>query len=139
MGIHPFLAYDAKDEAITQARREMWIWAEPVIADCAAACYAGQIADTFAAGLLVRKQGRVWRKLIQDQPEEATLATEDLRRAARSVGLGADAVEHVDAVIAEELIDIVLCRFRSSPRAAKALSMVLIAAASKLATCRMAA
>jgi len=53
--------------------------------------------------------------------------------------LAEDMVDEVDDVILEELVDIVMSRYRSSRNTIKACSLVLMAATSRLGTAKLAA
>lgn len=139
MGLHAFSAFEAKPDSLADARRELWIWAEPVIADCASDWYGRVVADGFSASLLVRKHCRLWRSVILDQPAARLGANDDLRRCAGALGLDAGAVDGLNDAIVEELVDIVLCRFRASRSATKTFSMVLMSATSSLGAHRAAA
>lgn len=117
----------------------MWLWAEPVIADCASEWYGRILPNRFALSIMARKQCSLWRAVIHDQAASVPLVSEELRRTAASFGLDQAALDDVNAVILEELVDIVLCRFRASKNATKTFSLVLMSATSCLGPMRAAA
>ena len=137
--MHPFPVYEAAVDALTEARRDMWLWAELVIADCANDHYDRALSDRLASGIMARKHSRLWQTVIHDQPDSVSLITEELYRAAVTFGLDRKFVDDTNGAILEELVDIVLCRFRASRTATKTFSLVLMSATSCLGTARVAA
>ena len=140
MGIHPFpMVVETQPDALTEARRDMWLWAEPIIADCAAEWYARTSPDGLAASVMARKHCRLWRSVIHDQPASIPEISEDLRRAGQKFGLRPNFIEQVNAAVLEELVDVVLRRFRASRTATRTFSLVLMSATSCFGTARAAA
>jgi hypothetical protein len=139
MGFHSFDSVETKSETLIEARRDMWAWAEPIIADRAADAYQRHLPDGVGAMVLARKQCRLWRNIIHDQTSAAALVTHELRRASLSFGLDQEVTEDVNNDILEELIDIILCRYRASRNSTKTFSMILMAATSCLGAVRAAA
>ncbi len=142
MGIHSFhfiSIVDTQSEDMTEARRDMWLWAEPVIADCAADIYDRSLPNRLASNIMAKKHCRLWRAVIHDQPDALPELEVDLRRTSEKFGLDAALQHEVDTILFEELVDIVLSRYRGSRRTTKAFSRLLISARSCLGTARAAA
>ena len=116
----------------------MWLWAEPIIIDRAVEIYAG-LVDEAGTVALARKHCRLWRVVLFDQPAAVSPVMEELRRAASGLGLHDALVDEVNDVILEELVDIVMTRYRSSRNSAKTFSMVLMSATSCLGGVRFSA
>ncbi len=116
----------------------MWTWAEPIIVDRAVEVY-GRAVDSAGTVMMARKHCGLWRNVLQEQPAAVPAIKEELRRAADSLGLAEDLVDAVDEAILEELVDIVMSRYRSSRNTIKACSLVLMSATSRLGTARLAA
>lgn len=138
MGFH-FDTFVSEPDAQADARRDMWGWAEPVIVDRAALAYEVLLADPVAGLLMARKHRRLWRTLLQDDHAAVTIVRGELYRTARNLRLEAQAVEAVDEAILDELMDIVLCRFRASRTETKTFTLLLVAANSALTAARAAA
>ena len=142
MGIHsfhPFSITDTQTEDMTEARRDMWLWAEPVIADCAADVYDRSLPNRLASNIMARKHCRLWRAVIHDQADTVAELEVDLRRTSEKFGLDATLRHEVNTILFEELVDIVLSRYRGSRRKTKAFSRLLISARSCLGPARAAA
>ena len=139
MGLHPFAVFDAKSDLLTDARRDLWLWAEPIVADCATRCYERRLTNVFGVRALSRKHGRLWGAVIRDQASALPLLSDDLRAAAGLFGFAPDFLDATNEIVLEELMDIVLSRYRGSRSATKTYSLVLMSAASCLSTLRVAA
>lgn len=139
MGVHPELSsFDRRSTNLCEARRTMWTWAEPIIVDRAVEVY-GRAVHSAGTVMMARKHCGLWRNVLQEQPAAVPAIKEELRRAADSLGLAEDLVDAVDEAILEELVDIVMSRYRSSRNTIKACSLVLMSATSRLGTARLAA
>ena len=139
MGIHPeFTSFDRRSAHLDEARRTMWLWAEPIIIDRAVEIYAG-LVDEAGTVALARKHCRLWRVVLFDQPAAVSPVMEELRRAAGGLGLPDSLIDEVNDVILEELVDIVMTRYRSSRNSAKTFSMLLMSATSCLGGMRFSA
>ena len=139
MGIHPeFTLSDRRSGNLDEARRTMWLWAEPIIIDRAVEVY-GRILDEAGTVVLARKHCRLWRNVLLDQPSAVALIMDELRRAEVNLGLPEALIDDVNDVILEELVDIVMSRYRASRNMVKTFSLVLMSATSCLGTVRAAA
>ena len=139
MGIHPeFPPSDRRSGNLDDARRTMWLWAEPIIIDRAVEVY-GRIVAEAETVVLARKHCRLWRNVLLDKPSAVALTMDELRRTELSLGLPEALVDDVNDVILEELVDIVMSRYRASRNMIKTFSLVLMSATSCLGTVRAAA
>lgn len=138
MGIHPeFSSFDRRSAHLDEARRTMWLWAEPIIIDRAVEAY-GRWVDESGTIALARKHCRLWRSVLLDQSHGLASQVDEIRRNAESLGLTEAVIGDIDDLILEELVDIVTSRFRSSRNTMRALSLVLMSATSSLGTVRYA-
>ena len=137
MGFHPeFSSFDHRSADLDDARRTMWLWAEPIIIDRAVEVYA-RLVDEAGTVAMARRHCRLWRSVLFEPPSAVSPVMVELRRAASSLSLGETLVDEVDDVIVEELVDIVMSRYRSSRTAIKTFSMVLMSATSRLGSMRV--
>ena len=130
MGLHPLSLFDAQSDELVEARREMWLWAEPIIVDRALEAYDVGLSNRVASNILARKHCRLWRAVIQDQPGDVEGVSGELRQTGEKFGVDRRVIDEVNNTVLEELVDIVLCRYRSSRHAARTFSMVLMSATS---------
>ena len=139
MGIHPeFSTTERRSGYLDEARRTMWLWAEPIIIDRAVEVY-GRMAAEADTVVLARKHCRLWRNVLLDKPAAVALTMDELRRTEVGLGLTEGLIDDVNDVILEELVDIVMCRYRASRTMIKTFSLVLMSATSCLGTVRAAA
>ena len=117
-------------------RNELATWAEPVIADCIADAYGGYDLSASMASLLAIHHRRLWRALLLDQRTMAERIWVDLERDLTRAGLDRDITDEIDAIVLDELMDIVLTRYRSSRDKVKAFSRMLLAAATQTVAVR---
>ncbi len=116
----------------------MWLWAEPIIIDRAVEVYGRIVAETETV-VLARKHCRLWRNVLLDKPSAVALTMDELRRTEVGLGLPEALIDDVNDVILEELVDIVMSRYRASRNMIKTCSLVLMSATSCLGTVRAAA
>jgi hypothetical protein len=136
MGFHPeFSSFERRSADLDEARRTMWLWAEPIIIDRAVEAYA-RILDEAGTVAMARRHCRLWRIVLSDQVGAMASAMDDLRRAADSLGLPGPVLDDVNDLILEELVDIVMGRYRASRNSAKTYSLVLMSATSCLGSVR---
>ena len=139
MGIHPeFSPSDRRSGNLDEARRTMWLWAEPIIIDRAVEVY-GRVTQEADTVVLARKHCRLWRNVLLDKPAAVALTMDELRRGEVAFGLPDGLMDGVNDVILEELVDIVMARYRASRNMIKTCSLVLMSATSCLGTVRAAA
>jgi len=114
-------------------------WSEPVIYDQLAAAYYSLIADRELARDLTRLHARVWRALIGGDMGVFEDLREALIGALESCNLTLDHLAEVDGEIMIELLDVVMARYKSSHRTARAYHLALMELAGRLPPVRLAA
>ncbi len=132
MGIHPTSMFTLAPEALRETRQEIWHWAELVIADRAADFYDRAMPSRLSSNLLAKKHCRLWHAIIHDQAPATQQTCQDLKRTSDKFGLAGGVTQEVNAIILEELFDIMLFRYRGSPRSTKASTAILMTASSRL-------
>jgi hypothetical protein len=113
-------------------RKDLLVWAEPIIADYLGNAYVECGIGAAHRTVLTTHHRRLWRALILTQHQMFEAARSDLLRGAGRAGLDPETLDDIDHEILEELMDIVLKRFRTSRDAAKGFGLVLLAVASDL-------
>ena len=114
-------------------------WSEPVIYDQLAAAYYDLVADRQLARDLTRQHARVWRALIGGDMAGFEELREALIGALESSSLTLDHLAEVDGEIMIELLDVVMARYKSSHRTARAYHLALMELAGRLPPVRLAA
>jgi hypothetical protein len=114
-------------------------WSEPVIYDQLVAAYYKLISDRELARALTRLHARVWRALIGGDMADFEELRETLVGALEPCSLTLDHLAEVDGEIMIELLDVVMARYKSSHRAARAYHLALIELAGRLRPARLAA
>jgi hypothetical protein len=113
-------------------RHDMIVWAEPVIADRIAEAYEARGLGSAYRSLLTTHHRRFWRALILQRWQQVESIRRELLADAARAGLDSMHLEAIDHEIIEELMDIVLKRFRSSRDSAKGFGLVLLGVAASL-------
>lgn len=133
---HPRSPTALPPDLLGPLRSEMAVWAEPVIADCLDEAYGDHGISGSWRQLLTIQHRRLWRALILDQrgavERIAIELSDDLHRA----GLAPGVTGGIDAVVLDELMDIVFARYRASRDKTKGFGRVLLAAAAQTAAVR---
>ena len=114
-------------------------WSEPVIYDRLAAAYYKLISDRELARDLTRLHARVWRALIAGDVAGFEELRETLVSALEPCGLTLNHLAEVDGEIMIELLDVVMARYKSSHRTARAYHLALMELAGRLPPVRLAA
>ncbi len=114
-------------------------WSEPVIYDRLIAAYRKLTIDQELARSLTRLHARVWRALIRGDMAEFEAMRETLVRALAPCELTLDHLAEVDGEIMIELLDVVMARYKSSHRTARAYHLALMELAGRLRPMRLAA
>lgn len=114
-------------------------WSEPVIYDRLVAAYYKLIDDRELARSLTRLHARVWRALIGGDMEDFEELRETLVGALEPCDLTLDHLAEVDGEIMTELLDVVMARYKSSHRTARAYHLALMELAGRLPPTRLAA
>lgn len=120
-------------------REDLVEWSQPLIIDQINRFYFHRLAhDTTEARELAIQHYRVWRHVLREDMEEATRLRAGLAaRAARS-NLYASALDEADRAVLDELMDVVVCRFRRTPQVARSYGVTLLDTATSLARTRVA-
>jgi hypothetical protein len=114
-------------------------WSEPVIYDRLTGAYYKLISDRELARDLTRLHARVWRALISGDIAGFEELRETLVGALEPCDLTLDHLAEVDAEIIIELLDVVMARYKSSHRTARAYHLALMELAGRLRPARLAA
>jgi hypothetical protein len=114
-------------------------WSEPVIYDRLAAAHYKLISDRELARDLTRLHARVWRALIACDMENFEELRQTLVAALEPCSLTLDHLAEVDGEIMTELLDVVMARYKSSHRTARAYHLALMELAGRLRPTRLAA
>jgi hypothetical protein len=114
-------------------------WSEPVIYDRLIAAYFKLISDRELARSLTRLHARVWRALIGGDMVDFEELRETLVGALEPCSLTLDHLAEVDGEIMIELLDVVMARYKSSHRTARAYHLALMELAGRLRPARLAA
>lgn len=137
MGFHTASsAFARRGSDLDEARRTLWLWAEPIIIDRAVESYV-RLLDEVGTVAVARKHCRLWRSVLFDAPSAVPALLDDLRDTVEGLGLSGSFVDDSNDVILEELVDIVAGRHRTSRNAMKTYSLVLIAATASLGGARL--
>jgi hypothetical protein len=128
--------YSVPSDPLLDLRRDMIVWAEPVIADRIWEAYRDRRVAAASRSIVAVHHRRLWRALILHKFGLAQQIRGDLVRDLAQAGLSGEAMAEIDNDVMEELMDIVFRRFRSSREVAKGFSLVLLAAASNIGASR---
>jgi hypothetical protein len=123
-------------DPLADLRRDMIVWAEPVIADRISEGYEGRVTGQAFRSLLATNHRRLWRALILAKHDTAEQVRVDLLHDLGRAGISPDLAEEIDNDVMEELMDIVFQRFRSSREVARGFGRVLLSAASSIGATR---
>jgi hypothetical protein len=121
-----------------ELRRELMNLAEPIIADRIIEGYREYHIDTERLRFLSAQHRRLWRAILLEHRGVMTSLYSELHDDLAATGLEADSADRIDQSVFEELVEIVLRRFRSSSGKAKQCSMILLGAASFIGASRRA-
>ena len=132
----PFTPPPVLLDPLAELRRELVNWAEPVIADRIFDSYGEHDTGAETARYLAGQHRRLWRAILLQKQSIVTVLQRELQCELARAGLDPDVRYAIDQSVIEELIDIVLKRFRSSSGRVKGFSMILLGAASELSASR---
>ena len=108
-------------------------WSAPVIFRPLARCLRWRLNEASASWRLARLHSRVWRALISGEMGNFDGLRSELVGELTAVGLSLDDLAEADAQTMSELLEIVIARFRRSPRLSHGYHLALIQLASRLA------
>ena len=119
-------------------RRDILDWSEPIacdrIAEAYEACFGGR--EDFCKPLS-RQHTRLWRLIILCDKRRAAEARRDLLRLARVCHLGPEAIDAIDRLVLDELVDVMAARFQGSPATTRVYGKMLIEASATLTETRL--
>lgn len=120
-------------------RREILDWSDPVVVDCLFeaydSCFGGNMDWSRP---MSRQHARVWRHIIGGDKRRAAEARRDLLRLALACRMGAEALDAIDRLVLDELVDVMAARCRGSSSDTRSYSRLLIEASATLVETRMA-
>ena len=120
-------------------RDELVEWSQPLIIDQINRFYFHWLAhDTTEARELAIQHYRVWRHVLRDDMEEATRLRSALEARAARANLRSATLDEADRAVLDELMDVVVCRFRRTPQVARSYGVTLLDTATSLARTRIA-
>jgi hypothetical protein len=119
-----------------ELRRELMNLAEPIIADRIIEGYRDFDLDGSRIRFLSAQHRRLWRAILLEHRGIMGSLYGELREELRASGMRTEVAEQIDQAVFEELVEIVLRRFRSSNEKAKQCSMILLNAASFIGASR---
>lgn len=117
-------------------RRELMNLAEPIIADRIIEAYGEYDLEYGRLRFLAAQHRRLWRAILLEHRGIMTSLFAELSEDLVAAGMRADVAGRIDQSVFEELVDIVLRRFRASNEKAKQCSMILLEAASFIGASR---
>ena len=107
-------------------------WSGPVIFDRLRLAYARQIDDGQGATRLAKLHCRVWRALLMGDLNAFEAERSELVAQLGLVGLNLDCLAEADYQTMAELVEIVIARFRRSPRTSQGYHLALLQLATML-------
>ncbi len=123
---------------LTQVRRDLAEWGEPIVADQLIGFYAAALkGQQSIAQPLTFNHRRLWRHLFSGHVKEAQITRLELQRLGKLCGLRPTAIDDVDHQVIDELMSVIMARFHRSPAVARDYSLTLINIAESLAETRL--
>jgi len=101
-------------------------WSGPVIHDRLSIAYQARVADPLMVTRLCRLHASVWRALLSGNMSAFEFRRAELVRQLAPVGLTLDHVAEADEQTMNELVEIVIARFRRSPRTSQGYHLALL-------------
>jgi len=101
-------------------------WSGPVIFDRLQSAYSRRLRDHDKCSRLAKQHSRVWRALLQGDLEDFAVQRAELVSQLARVGLTLDHLADADNQTMTELVEIVIARFRRSPRTSQGYHMALL-------------
>ena len=128
---------DMRLDDTNDMRRDILDWSDPVVGDCLFeaydACFGG---NNEWSRPMSRQHARVWRLIIGGDKKRAAEARRDLLRLARTCRMSAEALDAIDRLVLDELVDVMAARFRSSSINTRLYGRLLIEASATLVETR---
>ena len=123
-----------------EIRSDMLAWSEPIAGDRIMEAYStcfGEDSEIFKS--MARQHIRLWRTIIACDKPRAAAARRELLRLARLSRMGAEAIDAIDRLVLDELVEVMATRFNGSPASARSYGRLMIETATTLTETRLAA
>ena len=118
-------------------RDDLLEWSQPLIVDQINQFYFQRLAKSAdEARKLAIEHYRVWRLVLRDEMQAATALRAHLVSTAAAAGIQASVLDEVDRAVLDELMDVVVSRFRRTPYIARSYGLTLLDTATNLARAR---
>lgn len=128
-----------RQHAVPTIRDELLEWSQPLIADQINHFYFRSLRQKAAAAReLAIEHYRVWKHVLRNELQEASDLRSHLGAQAASLGIPAQMLDEIDRAVLDELMDVVVSRFRRTPQIARSYGMTLLDTAANIATTRQA-
>jgi hypothetical protein len=101
-------------------------WSGPVIHDRLCLAYQARLSDPLTVARLCRLHSSVWQALLSGNMAAFESRRRELTRQLAPVGLTLDHVAEADEQTMNELVEIVIARFRRSPRTSQGYHLALL-------------
>lgn len=125
--------------ALPSIRDELIEWSQPLIIDQINRIYFHRLShDAQEARTLALQHYRVWRHVLRNEMAEATDKRAALNARVVAANLPIHLLDEIDRAILDELMDVVVCRFRRTPQIARSYGVTLLDTATSLARARLA-
>ncbi len=123
--------------ALQSIRAELIEWSQPLIVDQINHFYFRRLthAVTVARDLSIQHY-RVWRHVLRDEMQLAADLRANLTEIAERAGVTGAMLDEVDRAVLDELMDVVVSRFRRTPNIARSYGLTLLDTATNMARAR---
>ncbi len=123
--------------ALQSIRSELIEWSQPLIVDQINHFYFYRLTHTISVARdLSIQHYRVWRHVLRDEMQQATDLRAGLVETAERAGMTSAMLDEVDRAVLDELMDVVVCRFRRTPNIARSYGLTLLDTATSMARAR---
>jgi hypothetical protein len=121
-------------------KKDILAWSEPIAGDRILEAYHACFGlNEEQVRPMVRQHIRLWRLIISGEKRRAFDARRDLLRIAALSRVTAEAIDAIDSLVLDELVDVMASRFQGSPLTARNYSRLMVQAATTLTETRLAA
>lgn len=125
-------------DELADARADLAQWATPLASDRIACAYDFMLGEIPAlCEPLWRQHGGFWRLILDAETARARVARAHLLALAQIARIGPEAVDAVDRLVLDELMDVVAARFQRSPANTRRYGRLLIDAVARLTETRL--
>lgn len=136
MMILPRLAANSDDDRPPNPQSDLTFWCEAAVRDRLTAFYFTEMGDTTKAGLAARLHWTIWRSYFNELSLKPGVSRQALANLLADVGLRRNVLDSGDALIIDEIADLIFQRFRRAPLHAKTYAKCLVAAAARMGQAR---